>query len=116
MSLAASIGLGLAALFVLGFMLWLIRNMHESVREHGELTRDDIYAFALLFTVLLIEFAGFAWLSEFGVEKSRANVLGSSCTKKVVMAWIEAPTSSVSMLKYEDFQRIIDEDRKRFDL
>jgi hypothetical protein len=61
MSIAASIGLGLAALFVLGFMFWLIRNMRESVREHGELTRDDIYAFALLFTVLLIEFAGFAW-------------------------------------------------------
>jgi hypothetical protein len=61
MSMAASIGLGLAALIVAGIMLWLIRNLRESVREHGELTRDDIYAFALLFTVLLIEFAGFAW-------------------------------------------------------
>jgi hypothetical protein len=61
MSALASIGFGLAAIYVFGLMLWIVRNLRESVREHGKLTRDDVYAATLIFSVLLLELAGFIW-------------------------------------------------------
>jgi len=55
-------------------------------------------------------------LADAGIQKTRANVIGAGGSKKVVMAWVDDPRGSVSILNFDGFQRLIDDDRERLKL
>lgn len=55
-------------------------------------------------------------LTDAGIVKSRVNVIGGGGAKKVVMAWVGEPAGSVSLLNFDGFQRLIDDDRERLKL